>query len=261
MCIPPLLLYHQMNILLIFISACDHSVQNSIINAKPNFLNLPESTAIDTIESLVTKRSNPMVHCMTFNSIKQGDAENMQDFVIRLQAVVPDCEFTCPDCQYDLSDINIRDQLIRGLNNILQTDILTKASQLKTLEDVAKHSKPVEAAIRDQSHLENRNIVHDTAYGAHQSTYQRQKSYNHLRQHNRQKPCMGCGSTQHNQFERSTKCQAWGQECKNCGILNHYARVCLRHNDRSKVNSINLVAHVKYITTLDTYTPTSSSFV
>ena len=69
---------------------------------------------------------------------------------------------------------------------------------------------------------------------------------------------MGCSSTQHNQFERSTKCQAWGQECKNCGILNHYARVCLRHNDRLKVNSINLVAHVKYNTTLATYTPTSN---
>ena len=118
-------------------SACDPSVQNSIINAKPNFLNLPESTAIDTIESLVTKRANPMVHRMTFNSIKQGDSENIQDSVIRLQAVVPDCEFTCPDCQYDLSDINIRDQLIRGLNNnILQTDYSLKPVNsrfLKTL--------------------------------------------------------------------------------------------------------------------------------
>ena len=42
-------------------SACDPTVQHSIINTKPNFLTFIRNDAIDTIESLVTKQSNPIV--------------------------------------------------------------------------------------------------------------------------------------------------------------------------------------------------------
>ena len=51
----------------------------------------------------------------------------------------------------------------------------------------------------------------------------------------------------------------WGKTPKNRGIQNHYARVCLCHNNKSKVNNIHLIAHVKYDTIYDAYIPSSKS--
>ena len=52
-------------------SACETSVQNSIINAKPTFLSMPEQEAVSSIEALVTKRANPAVHRKSFTTITQ----------------------------------------------------------------------------------------------------------------------------------------------------------------------------------------------
>ena len=124
-----------------------------------------------------------------------------------------------------------------------------------------KHAKSNEVAIRDQSYLENKHPV-ETAFAAHQSVYQRQRnSISYKSYPIKLKTRIGCGSNQHkyNQSERSTKCAAWGQTFKNCVILNHYARIYLRHNDKSKVNNIHLIAHVNYDTIHDTYIPSSNS--
>ena len=238
-------------------STCDPAVQNSIINAQPKFLSLDESTAIDSIEELVTKRANPTVHRMSFNSLKQSEYENIQEFIVRLRSSVHDCEFTCPNCNFDLSDINIRDQFIRGLNNsTLQTDILTKAGQLKTLIDVTNHAESVEAAIRDQTQLDNNKTTPDTIYSAQHSSYKQQKSSQSRYPNKQRQSCIGCGSTQHR--NRLTKCPAWGQKCKNCGILNHFSSVCFRNQNESSVSSINLIAHVRYDVNSDTYTSNSN---
>ena len=55
------------------------------------------------------------------------------------------------------------------------------------------------------------------------------------------------------------KMSSMAQTCKNCGIQNNYARVCLRHNNKSKVNNIHLIAHVTYDIMHDTYIPSSNS--
>ena len=50
------------------------------------------------MESLITKRFNPMVRCMTFHTTKQENTESVQDFLIHFQAASPDCAFNFPDC-------------------------------------------------------------------------------------------------------------------------------------------------------------------
>ena len=52
-------------------SACEASLQSSIINAKPDFLQLNEKDALDYIEHLVTKLANPTVHRKEFHSISR----------------------------------------------------------------------------------------------------------------------------------------------------------------------------------------------
>ena len=48
-------------------SACDDTVQSSIINSHTNFFEL-EDTMLEIIESVATKRANPAVHRMNFSN-------------------------------------------------------------------------------------------------------------------------------------------------------------------------------------------------
>ena len=68
--------------------------------------------------------------------------------------------------------MNIKDQFIRGLQNeSIQTDILAKASQLKTLEDVIKHSETFETAQRNHIQLQGSSAM----MTASMSDYQKKK--------------------------------------------------------------------------------------
>jgi hypothetical protein len=108
----------------------------------PDFFEKTEEQMLDCIELIVTKRVNPTVHRMNFGKIKQAECESIQDYLTRIKSSAMDCEFACPDCESDISRVDIRIQFIRGLSNdTLQTDILAKASQLKSVEDVFKYAE------------------------------------------------------------------------------------------------------------------------
>ena len=150
-------------------SSCDEHVQNSLVNSVTDFFTLSEADLLKKLEDIVTTKSNPAIHHLKFSSIHQSESESIQEFVICLKSLAPDCEFTCPECHHDLQLTHIRDQFIRGLHNEqLQTDILAKASQLSTLENVIKHASAFEAAQRDQAHLHSNSEIH-----AIRSEYQR----------------------------------------------------------------------------------------
>ena len=135
-------------------NACDDIVQNTIINTEPEFLTLDENAALTIIESIVTQRVNPAVHRMTFGSITQNETETIQSYVVRLRSSATECSFQCPNCSTDLSEINIKDQFIRGLaNSQLQTDILAKANQLSTLIQTITHAESFETALQNQNML------------------------------------------------------------------------------------------------------------
>ena len=109
---------------------------------------------MDMLEALVTQKSNPMVHRLSFASISQGLGESVQQFVIHLRSTAQDCDFTCPICNHDLSDIYIKDQLIKGTaNDALEADLLVKASSLKTFVENIHHAEAFEAALRDQAQV------------------------------------------------------------------------------------------------------------
>ena len=137
-------------------NACEESIQYHIIHAIPNFLELDEQEILNHIKKAVTKHSNPTVYRMNFQAVSQSTDQSCDDFIGQLRASAIDCEFDCPSCHYDLTPHYIRDRFIQGLSNsLLQTDILTKANTLKTLEDVTKHAKAFETALRDKSKLQH----------------------------------------------------------------------------------------------------------
>ena len=137
-------------------SACDNAVQNAIVNTCDDFFSLDEESIISLIEQIVTKRSNPAVHRLNFSKLVQAETESISDYLVRLKSTARDCEFSCPNCKFDLMPVNVKDQMIRGIHSeILQTDILSKASTLKSLEDIVKHAESFESAVSDQSKLQD----------------------------------------------------------------------------------------------------------
>ena len=225
-------------------SACEDSVQSTLINSFQNFLDLSEAAMLKTIESVVTKRVNPAVHRMNFGALTQHECESIQDFLVRLRTLAIECEFSCPDCQSDISKVHLKDQFIRGLNNVqLQTDILAKAPTLKTIDDVVKHAEAFETALRDQSQLHGPAEAH----AVRTSLYRRQKQQNS--QHT---TCNGCGSTEHGipgMPPRHSHCPAWGKTCSFCKRQNHMSGVC-----RQPSTARGLVGHVKYNADADHFT-------
>ena len=217
-------------------SCCGEDVQNSLVNTITDIFTVSEKDLLKAIETSVTKRSNPSVHRMSFASMVQSVDETIQEYVVKLKSSAPDCEFACPGCNYDLQSEHIKDQFIRGLfNESLQTDILAKASHLKTLEDIIKHAEAFEAAMRDQQKLQNSSEVMAarSSYKGLQKPFppRDDKPPSHG---SHKQPCSGCGSLAHGQKnakDRPTRCPAWGTTCHNCQIPNHFARVCRKKKD------------------------------
>ena len=220
-------------------NACGETVQNNLVNTTTNFFFLTEHDLLNTLEAIVTKKSNPAVHQWTFSPLFQSEGESVTDFVVRLKPISPDCKFSCPGCHKDLQPIHIKDQLILGLyNEKLQTDILAEVSHLIQLEDIIKHYEAYESAQHNQWPLHKST----EASIAHISLYQQGKFFPTqplAKQANKSKstrPCPSCGSQSHDQRGSNdcpTKCPAWGKFCNHCKIPHHFASVCQRKPSES----------------------------
>ena len=178
-----------------------------------------------------------------------------------------DCEYQCPNCQHDLSFINIKDQFIRGIHNTtLQTDILAKSTTLTNLEAIIKHAEAFETAPHDQSKM--KDSITTEVMRAKTSEYKKNQRSRYTTQESRsniQHPfippfrrnrCPGCGSTSHGHKDRSSTCPAWGKACLHCNTPNHFAKVC-RQKYTTNIREIaeeeeEIVASVHLVD--DTYT-------
>ena len=151
----------------------------------------------------------------------------------------------------------IKEQFIQGLQNeSIPTDILAKTSQLKTLEDVIKHSEAFEIAQSDQIQLQGNSEV----MAARMSDYQKKKKESNLPKPQIFRPYSGCGSHSHGQpgcHDRCTKCPAWVKNCLNCKIPNHFARVCWQQSQSDSAQALN--ASVEYDQGSDTFRTTLTS--
>ena len=133
-------------------SFCEDSVQNSIVNTNADFFTLSQQNMIQTIETFVTERSNPAVHHLNFATLSQSEGESTQNFIVRLEPVAQDCEYSCPSCQAGLQSI------MQRIN--LHEDYTTKPNRhsrqgriSRCLEDIIKHAEAFELVLRDQAHL------------------------------------------------------------------------------------------------------------
>ena len=47
------------------------------------------------LKTMVTKKFNPALHCVTFATQMQSENESIKYFVVRLKSVAMVCEFSC----------------------------------------------------------------------------------------------------------------------------------------------------------------------
>ena len=276
---------HSMNMY----NSADEEVQHCIINTVPNFFDITPDKLLDIVEPIVTTKNHPIVHRLNFSSITQGDSETIANFVVRLKSHAKDCNFSCPSCKDDISEEYIKDQFVRGLNNMsLQTDILAKAGVLNNLEKHIQHAQAFETAINDQTKMSSdlemaalrtsqyrksknlplsNNLQRQSSQHETPSGYQRQPQYQKVA--SSIPLCTGCGSNRHSRVERQRLCPAWGQICNFCGKPNHFASVCkLKRQKAAPVRSFNddcpeeagaLIAHVRFLRNSNSYTTNNVS--
>ena len=112
-----------------------------------SLFDLNETQLLETLEQIVTKKSNPTVHRLHFSSLHQSETEPIQEFIVCSKSIAPDCKCTCLNCQHDIQEQHVKDQLIRGLfNETLQTDILVKTSHLQSLANIIRFAEAFEVA-------------------------------------------------------------------------------------------------------------------
>lgn len=135
----------------------DEDVQSRLVNI-PEFFNMSEEQALATVVKLVSRKEHPIVHRLRFTTVSQAEGQSISDFLHNLNTKAKDCEYVCPNegCKHNLSEMNVHDQFIRGLNNeALQQDILTSinAGKLSSLDNIVGYAKAFEAATQDQASL------------------------------------------------------------------------------------------------------------
>ena len=271
----------QMNIQLY--NCAEETVQNSIINTYPEFFNADPSKLLGMLEVLVTMKSNPILHRISFSSIAQGDSEPVNDYLIRLKSGARDCNFICPNCDHDLSSIYVKDQFIQGIgNDALQEDLLAKARSLETLEQNVSHAQPFEMALRDQNKMSGISDIARLQMSAYRWQKRAQNTIRPTATNNRRRnmmeiqpqrnACRSCGSFQHGKTgsgDRPWMCPAWGQTCRACSKQNLFKGVC-QSKGRVKQGAIwssedeeavmdALIAHMIFDPATNTYRPGNNS--
>ena len=222
------------------ISNCtDKAVKNAIVNTHRNFFTTDPDKLIDMAEALVSQ--NPIVHHLAFASMSQNENEPIQNNLVCLRAIALDSNFTYPSCEHDLSDIYIKDQLIRQIaSDTFQDDLLAKVGTLKSLEQNACQVEAFKSALRVQTSMAStsdiaiawmstyrrwKNTQQINKGNLHTSTYPNYDNSNAVPSH---QAFVGCGSHKHcitGTGSYQLKCPARGQTCSNCGKPNHLPRV------------------------------------
>ena len=232
--------------------------------------NWAEHELLELIKDIATSKVSPIVHVQQFLNMKQNVNEKCQDYLRRLQVKASCCSFSCVSCNASSANERVKERFMIGLkNHVIQAHIIkTESIHPGTpLSQILTEAVTLEQSMHDQAAISNET---PTTYAAEQSDSDHSGSDDVLalnRSHrssvrrNERFPrtCSGCGSKDHKDQERSTKCRAWKLKCNHCGNVGHLERVCRAKRSSAKhiksaemscmnigeVSSLNLPMDVK----------------
>ena len=145
-------------------------------------------------------------------------------------------------------NVRVKEKFVIGLrNHVIQTHLIkTESIHPGTpLNQILTEAVTLEQSMQDQAAIASETL---TAYAAEQSdsdqstddVYALNKTYRSNAKRNEKaasvKGCSGCGSRDHKDHERSSKCRAWKLKCNYCGNMGHLERVCRQAKSKRPAN-------------------------
>lgn len=216
---------------------------------------LTEVALLKHIKSVAVKSIHKEVHRWHFSQLTQHDGETATNYIGRLKSQAVLCEYrvVCGcGCNKEVSfaEEMIAQQLVAGLvNPEHQSRIMSEAHDLQNLQ--SKVERLIALETTDDATSKIRATPSQASAGKF-SLYkkeqraktnpddrprrtQRGRNYQRRSSMQRQSRCRGCGRSSHRDGKDLSRenCPAFGKECDECGMKNHFAKVCRRRRSRS----------------------------
>ena len=208
---------------------------------------------------MAVRESNPMVHRNKMRSMKQGESEQIRNYVARLREAAIDCDFkvkcSAEMCGEETSftEEMIRDQAVYGLSSQdTQAKILALGSKLLPLQDVV-----AKAESEEQARLTQAKLVGNKPAPAAASEVAGVKTGTEDADSGAR--CRYCRRSGHGKAPeremRSTKCPAWNKKCLKCDQLGHFrlSKACkgttgdkTATEDKPKVSAMKIADAVQF---------------
>ena len=217
-------------------------------------LNKPDITEVDMlahIKQVAVKSIHEEVHRWNYAQMTQQSGEPIAKYVGRLKGQAGLCNFQAK-CHCGLyasyADEMIGQRLVSGLANAEhQSRIISEAEMNKDLK--SKVDRLISLETTDEATNKLR-VSNPSRFGALRSQYKKfQKKPDTQRPDEERKRgrtmrrsppsqrrrCRGCGRTSHANGKPLTReeCPANGKTCDECGLMNHFSKVCVRRRTRA----------------------------
>ena len=172
---------------------------------------------IEKFDEYCIPRKNLTYERYVFNTRKQNDTENIDDYVTSLKLLASNCEYGA------IEESLIKDMLVLGVNDKKLRENMLLDPDL-SLEKAINMSKASERTKTELSTMyENNKQENDDLYAINKSKKTRVP----------ERKCWFCGNTHH--YGRNN-CPAFGKTCHNCNGKNHFSSTCKK--PRSDIHEI-----------------------
>ena len=249
------------------LSACSPELERRLFNLRGTSLStIAEEELLRQIKSVAVRGLHTAVHRRQFHSMRQGEGEDLAQFVARLRAKAALCDFnimahrpvadSTEPGPLSYENDALQTQLVVGLYNLEhQNKILAAADQCPDFDRTYERLQAMQTAENSEKSLqdsasrdtpstnETPQLQHDTT-AAHRSAYRQQRYQKTTQQTGQNRPavktalCSWCGERHKmaNTRFQDGACPARGKTCSHCHKLNHLARAC-RNKQPSHLSS------------------------
>ena len=248
------------------LSACSAELERRLFHLRGTSLSaITEDELLKQIKAVAVRGLHTAVHRRQFHSMRQGEGEDLAQFVARLKAKAALCDFKViahrplPDSTepgpLSYEDDALQTQLVVGLYNVdQQNKILAEADKCPDFDRTYQRLQAMQTAENSERSLQDVTPresvpISDTAQpqpdiaAAHRSTYRQQRQQRTAQQSSSRPSvtialCSWCGERHKmsNVRFQDRACPARGKTCEHCHKLNHLARAC-RNRQPSRVSS------------------------
>ena len=181
------------------------------------------------------KLTNETYGRCVFDSRDQREGESIEQYITALRTLAQLCNFS--SC---FKDSLLRNPIRLGIKEMSVRKKLLQERKLLLAKalDICRSSEMTSKQSRNMTVLTDKSAEHEIKVI-------RQQSYGN-RRHESFKPrkkgrCKLCGKS--HEFDKNT-CLAYGKSCNNCGIRNHFSKVCQKRRDEN-TRTIKEVTKVK----------------